>query len=260
MKLLLSGLILFIALSACSSNWRESTEIEVLFRDAEATGTFVLLDASTGKLSGYNHSRAETRFVPASTFKIPNSLIGLSVGAVESVDEVLPFGGQPQIIKAWEQDMGLREAITISNVPVYQELARRIGLGPMRENLVRLDFGNNDTGTSVDTFWLEGPLEISAIEQARFLSRLAQSQLPISTEVQSAVREIVLLEQGEGWTLYGKTGWENAPEPGVGWWVGWVEKEDGLFTFAMNLDIQQASDAGKRIELGMASLKALGVL
>ncbi|QOC22565.1 MULTISPECIES: class D beta-lactamase [Gammaproteobacteria] len=260
MKPLLAALIFSIGLSGCSSSWKESTEIEGLFRDAEVTGTFVLLDAATGSFSGYNQSRAKTRFVPASTFKIPNSLIGLSVGAVESVDEVLPYGGQPQVIKAWEKDMGLREAITASNVPVYQELARRIGTESMRKNLASLDFGNNDIGASVDRFWLDGPLEISAIEQTEFLLRLARNQLPISAKLQSAVREIVLLEQGEGWKLYGKTGWENAPEPGIGWWVGWVEKEDSLFTFAMNMDIHQPSDAGKRVQLGMASLKALGVL
>ncbi|MDQ2070655.1 class D beta-lactamase [Natronospira bacteriovora] len=260
MKKLLVALIFSIGLSACASGWKESAEIEGLFRDAEATGTFVLLDAGTGKLTGYNRSRAKTRFVPASTFKIPNSLIGLSAGAVKSVDEVLPYGGQTQVIKAWEMDMGLREAITMSNVPVYQELARRIGVDSMRDNLANLNFGNNDIGARVDRFWLDGPLQISAIEQASFLSRLARNQLPVSAEVQSAVREIVLLEQGEGWRLYGKTGWENAPEPGVGWWVGWVEKEDNLFPFAMNMDIHQASDAGKRVELGMASLKALGVL
>ena len=260
MKPLLAAVIFSIGLSGCSSSWKKSTEIEGLFRDAEVTGTFVLLDAATDSFSGYNQSRAKTRFVPASTFKIPNSLIGLSVGAVESVDEVLPYGGQPQVIKAWEKDMGLREAIIASNVPVYQELARRIGTESMRKNLASLDFGNNDIGASVDRFWLDGPLEISAIEQTEFLLRLARNQLPISAELQSAVREIVLLEQGEGWKLYGKTGWENAPEPGIGWWVGWVEKENSLFTFAMNMDIHQPSDAGKRVQLGMASLKALGVL
>jgi beta-lactamase class D len=53
-------------------------------------GTFVLLDGRSGELRGYNRSRAEQRFSPASTFKIANALIGLSVGAVPSVDAVIP--------------------------------------------------------------------------------------------------------------------------------------------------------------------------
>ncbi len=260
MKKMLVALLFCAVFSGCSSGWRESKEVEQLFLDAEMTGTFVLLDADTGIITGFNQPRANTRFVPASTFKIPNSLIGLSVGAVESVDELLPYGGQSQIFEAWEKDMGLREAITVSNVPVYQALARRIGIESMRKHVGDLDFGNNDIGNSIDRFWLDGPLEVSAIEQSRFLLRLARNQLPVSTDIQSAVREIVLLERGEGWALYGKSGWENAPGPGVGWWVGWVEKDDSLFAFAMNMDIREASDSGKRVQLGMASLKALGVL
>ena len=70
--------------------------------------------------------------------KVANSLIGLSTGAVRSADEVLPYGGKPQRFKAWEHDMSLRDAIKASNVPVYQELARRIGLERMRANVSRL--------------------------------------------------------------------------------------------------------------------------
>ena len=73
--------------------------------------------------------------------------------------------------------MSLHDAIRISNVPVYQELARRIGLDRMSENLALLDYGNEDTGTIVDMFWLQGPLKISALEQAKFLARLAQERL-----------------------------------------------------------------------------------
>ena len=58
---------------------------------------------------------------------------------MKSVDEVLPYGGKPQPRKEWERDMGLREAIKMSNVPIYQELARRIGIVRMREGKLRLD-------------------------------------------------------------------------------------------------------------------------
>jgi beta-lactamase class D len=224
------------------------------------TGTFVLYDVDAGRFVGHNQARSKVRFIPASTFKIPNSLIGLAVEAVEGVDEILPYGGKPQSFAVWEKDMGLREAITLSNVPIYQELARRIGLERMRENVSKLGYGNGRIGATVDTFWLEGPLKISAIEQARFLARLAQGQLPLPADVQASVREIVLLEQGDNWRLYGKTGWENAPNSGIGWWVGWVKKDDHVYAFALNIDIQKATDAGKRIEIGKARLAALGVL
>lgn len=252
-------LALFI-LQGCSSHWTDSPEVGLLFTSAGVTGTFVLYDVQSGRLVGHNQARAKTRFVPASTFKIPNSLIGLSVDAVMSVDDVLPYGGQSQPFAVWEKDMALREAIPLSNVPIYQELARRIGLERMREYVSKLDYGNADIGMTVDDFWLKGPLKISAVEQAQFLAKLALSRLPISEDVQDKVREIVLLERGENWELYGKTGWENVPEPGIGWWVGWVQKDGRVYAFALNIDIQHASDAGQRVALGKASLEALGVL
>lgn len=259
MKLLLTLLLTFFALQGYATSWEENPEIGELFKSAGVTGTFVLYDVNAGRLVGHNQNRSNVRFIPASTFKIPNSLIGLATGAVKSVDEVLPYGGKPQPYDTWEKDMGLREAIPLSNVPIYKELARRIGLERMREYVSKLGYGNEDIGETVDTFWLKGPLKISAVEQARFLARLAQGKLPIPENVQQSVREIVLLEQGENWQLYGKTGWQNAPDPGVGWWVGWVLKDNRVYSFALNIDIQQEVDAGKRIELGKASLKALGV-
>lgn len=247
--------------SAAFAGWEESAKASEIFRKAKVNGTFVLYDAKADSYIGHNKPRAEKRYVPASTFKIPNSLIGLSVGAVKSVDEVIPYKSNvPPLSKAWEKDMGLREAIAMSNVPIYQELARRIGLDRMRENVSKMKYGNKEIGDSVDTFWLKGPLEISAIEQTHFLARLAQDELPFPKAFQQSVREIVLLDQGENWKLYGKTGWQNAPGRGVGWWVGWVRKGDCLYTFALNMDIRKASDAGKRIELGKECLKALGIL
>lgn len=259
MNKLTGFLLASLCLQAHAAEWTESPEVAALFTSAGVTGTFVVCDIDADRYLGYNRSRAETRFVPASTFKIANTMIGLSVGAVENVDEVLPYGGAPQPFRSWERDMSLREAIALSNATIYQVLARRIGLERMRKNVTELQYGNSDIGTRVDTFWLEGPLAISAVEQSRFLARLVAGDLPFPQHVQRITREIVRLEQGTDWTLYGKTGWMNAPGSGVGWWVGWIEKDERIYTFALNIDILKSSDAGKRIELGKASLEAVGV-
>ena len=262
----LFGMKIFFAISvilwtgqALALDVGQSPELDRLFKNAGVTGTFVFYDVSADRLVVHNLPRAEKRFIPASTFKIPNSLIGLSTGTVENVDEVLPYGGKPQPFKSWEQDMGLRDAIKISNVPVYQELARRIRLERMRENLAAIPYGNTETGTVVDTFWLKGPLQISAIEQAKFLARLAQGTLPFPLDVQRSVREIVQLEQRDDRILYGKTGWTTAPDPDIGWWVGWVTSGEFVYSFAINIDMINTGDVAKRVELGKACLKELGV-
>ena len=260
MKHLIKIIIFLISFQANAADWKENNAIGKLFKNSDVNGTFVVFDVTENQFIGYDKARADQRFIPASTFKIPNTLIGLSVGAVKSVDEVLPYGGQPQPFKTWEKDMGLREAIVLSNVAIYQELARRIGLEKMQESVSKLEYGNKNIGTSVDTFWLLGPLKISAVEQTQFLARLANDALPFPREHQEKAREIILMEQSANGMLYGKTGWENAPNPGVGWWVGWVQKNNRIYAFALNMDIRNTSDASKRVELGKESLKLLGIL
>lgn len=268
-----------ISASAAEPVWREAPELREVFERAGVDGTFVLFDLEAETFVGWNEARARTRYLPASTFKVANTLIGLTTGTVESVDEVLPYGGRPQRLEIWEQDMPLRDAIRVSNVPVYQELARRIGPERMRAELERLGYGNAEIGERVDMFWLVGPLEISAVEQVRFLADLALGNLPASEEAQAATREILEIESGAhddgaSWTLFAKTGWANAPDPDVGWWVGWVELSSApegsddavgegptrILPFAVNLDMPENGDAKKRTEIGKACLRILGVL
>ncbi|MBS7662671.1 class D beta-lactamase [Pseudomonas lalucatii] len=260
MQRMLCGVLLVLVGHAQALDWQDSPAVSRAFAQAGATGTFVLHEVGSDRLQGHNRRRAATRYSPASTFKIANSLIGLATGAVASVDEVFPYDGQPQFLKSWERDMGLREAIRVSNLSAYQMLARRIGLPRMRRQVAALVYGNGEVGTAVDRFWLDGPLAISAVEQAEFLARLSQDRLPLAPAIQAKVREISLLEQGPGWRLYGKTGWATSVEPAIGWWVGWLEQDGKGYSFALNMDIHGPAELPRRMALGKASLRALGLL
>jgi beta-lactamase class D len=253
---ILAVALMFVCAPAQALDWAESPAVSRIFSDAGVAGTFVLYDPSRGTYTGHDRRRAKRRYIPASTFKVPNTLIGLSVGAVSGVDEVLPYGGKPQPFKAWEKDMSLREAIKASNVPVYQELARRTGLERMRKGVRGLRYGNGRIGKTVDEFWLRGPLKVSAAEQAEFLCRLAQGLLPFPEEAQERTREISLFEPG----LWAKTGWVQATEPQIGWWVGWVKREGKPYCFALNVDMAGPETAAKRVNVGKAALGALGFL
>lgn len=236
-------------------------KIEEIFSKADTNATFVLYDMQKEKLIIHNQARAQKRYTPASTFKIANSLIGLETKTVKSVDEPLPYiGPENPFIASWKEDMGLRKAITISNVPIYQELARRIGFERMKHYLKSFEYGNADTGEIIDRFWLDGPLDISTLEQVEFLKKLAEEQLPVSKEAQKDVKQILLLESADDYKLYGKTGWQNAPGNGIGWFVGWIENSHGSYVFALNMDMTGANDAPKRISLTKDCLFALGLL
>lgn len=230
------------------------------FKKADATGAFVLRDPKTGAIKAWNPERAAKRYIPASTFKIANSLIGLETAAVKDVEEVLPYGGKPQPFKDWEKDLPLREAIKVSSVPVYRELARRIGMERMAKSVASLGYGNMKTGAVVDRFWLDGPLEISALEQIDFLQRLLDGKLPLKPETMKTVREIVSTEAADGAVIHYKTGWCTATNPQIGWIVGWVEKDGANSPFALNIDMADIKDAPKRMVILKACLKSEGML
>ena len=234
-------------------------DLLTVFNEFGVTGTFVLFEPGTNRTIAINAERAATRFITASTFKIPNSLIALETGVIRDENELIPYGGQPQPFKQWEKDMGIREAIAVSNVPIYQELARRIGLERYHHWLKALDYGNQQTGTVVDRFWLDGPIAISAIEQARFVARLGSKILPLSRRTQDIVGDIMKLEAEDGASLYGKTGWLMSASPNLGWWVGWVDRDSKITSFALNIDMPGRQDAAKRIPLAKALLGKLGV-
>lgn len=228
-----------------------------------AVGTFACLDLKTDRLSLANPSRAAQRMIPASTFKIANSLIALETGRVSGPDELFRWDGKPKAFKSWEQDLTLRQAVTASSVPVFQEVARRVGLARYEQWLEKLEYGNVSIGDNVEQFWLDGPLKISAIEQTSFLAALALQQLPMSKKSQQAVREILRIETRDRRTLFAKTGWCQATTPDLGWWVGWVERADAdgqvIHTFALNIDLNGVDDLPKRVAIGRASLAALGI-
>ncbi|NRQ31913.1 class D beta-lactamase [Nonomuraea sp. NN258] len=235
-------------------------DLRAVFDAAGVRGTFALLDVSAGKTTVVDRRRAETPMVPASSFKVPHALIALETGVVKSPDEVIPWDGTPQPFPDWEKDMSMREAVRVSNAAAFQVIARRVGLKRERQWLHRLGYGNRQTGTAVDRFWLDGPLKISAVQQTRFMQRLAALRLPATREHQRTVRDLILQERKDGYALYAKSGWQNAPDPGTGWWTGWVERGGRVHAFALNIDIAEDGDAAKRATLARELLRRLNVL
>lgn len=241
--------------------WQAKTrdDLRSVFEAAGTPGTFALYDVDGGIITFVDQGRAERPYIPASTFKIPHSLIALESGTVTDELQKIPYRGQPTDPKEWQRDMSMREAIKVSNVPIYQEIARRVGLEKEREWLNTLGYGNADPGGTVDRFWLDGPLRISARDQAIWLRRLARHELPASVDHQKLVRDIIQVERSGDRTLFGKTGTVAGATPQTGWWVGWVERGSKLYCFALNIDMKGAEDSSKRLEIGRTLLDRLEV-
>ncbi len=134
--------------------------IQQQFNNAQTTGVFVSYNGKQFQHYGNDLSRAKTQYVPASTFKMLNAMIGLDQHKATTT-EVFKWDGQKRSYTMWEKDMTLAEGMKLSAVPVYQELARRIGLPLMAEQVKKAQFGNAEIGPQVDNFWLVGPLKIT---------------------------------------------------------------------------------------------------
>jgi len=238
----------------------ERSEWADAFTSRGTVGTLVERDLSTGRTVVVNRPGAETRYRPASTFKIPNALIALDAGLVSGPDEVFRWNGERRAFSVWEKDMTLKEAMRLSAVPVFQEIARRVGLERMRGRVADLNYGNREIGGGVDRFWLDGPLEITAFEQADFLERLVARRLPVSEAAVVTTRELIRKSDGPR-ALFAKTG--TATTNGraeLGWLVGWVEGPEGVHVFALNHDLNGKMESETREAIVRDLLGRLGVL
>jgi len=234
------------------------------FTDAGTTGTFALFDPSDGgRIVVTDRERAEVAFLPASTFKIPNALIALDTGVVADADSTMfPWDGVKRPIEAWNKDHTLRSAILVSAVPVYQEIARRIGQERMQKYVDLFDYGNRDIGGGIDQFWLTGSLRIDPVEQIDFTDRLRRRALPISKRSQDLVCDILSVTKVGDSIIRAKSGLLGAErgEPSLGWMVGWAEKGEAHTVFALNMDCKEPRLVAERMPLTQACLTEIGAI
>lgn len=230
------------------------------FRDLEIDGSIVIYDLKRDRTYQHNPARNATPFLPASTFKIPNSLIALETGAIANELSILTWDGVERSIPTWNRDLNLQTAIQISAVWFYQVLARRVGHGPMQQWIDKIGYGNQNIGDpkDIDTFWLTGDLRITPQEQIQFLRRLHRNDLPFSGDAIATVKDILIVEQTPNYTIRAKTGWALAAQ--VGWYVGYIEQDDNTYFFATNIVMRDQSDLKHREEVTRRSLKSLQLL
>ena len=137
-----------------------------------------MYDLKNNRYTRYAPEQGAERLLPASTFKILASLIGLETGVIPDENYVIKWDGTRYPIPSWNQDHTLKTAIQNSVVWYYQELARRVGREKMQYWVDVVNYGNKDISGEIDNFWLVGGLRISANEQVEILKRQYQEDLP----------------------------------------------------------------------------------
>ena len=238
----------------------EQQDIKKLFKGHK--GSFVLYDKQNKKYFRYNEARCIERFLPASTFKIANSLIALETGVAADENFVIKWDGKKRWNADWNHDHNLASAIKYSVVPYYQELARRIGNEQYKKWLDAISYGNQVIGENIDSFWLDNSLKISADEQIIFMKRFYDYRLPFSKGNVDIVKKILPEEKYKHSILKYKTG-TGTKEDGVflGWLVGYVEKEENVYFYAFNIESKTFDEIRKLRDTTLRRiLKSLKVL
>lgn len=237
---------------------RQNSDFERHFQELNIEGSILIYDLNNNQTHQYNAARNATAFTPASTFKILSSLIALETSAIPNEISVLTWDGVERSVPAWNRDLNMREAFKISAVWFYQVLVRRVGYEQMQQWLTQIGYGNQAIGSEadVDKFWLGGELQITPQEQIQFLQRFYSNDLPFSQRTIAIVKDIMIVEQTPDYTIRAKTGLASR----VGWYVGYLERNENVYFFATNIDIHNEADWRNRIELTRRCLEDLSLL
>ncbi len=245
------------------SNKVVKKEFQAMLDSAGVKGS-ILINSGNNYYSN-DFGWAKTGRLPASTFKIPNSIIALELGVMESDSTIIPWDGQAKFMKSWEQDLSFRNAFHASCVPCYQEIARKIGVEQMKKFTSGFNFGKMDfDSTNLDMFWLEGASRINQFEQISFLKRFNEQELSITKRTHTIMSRLMIIEETENYTLRGKTGWSVQNGEDNCWFVGYIETKNESYYFATNIEPGEQSDMNRvyriRKEVTMKALKTLGLI
>ena len=242
-KWLVSACFITIIINACTpNNVTEDSSLKKYFDENSVSGTFGLFDNGKGSFTIYDVTRfSDSAYLPASTFKIVNSLIGIELGTVKDSSTVFQWDSTHRQRDVCHRAMSMNEAFRLSCPPWYQQLAIRITKDSMQHWLDTLGYaqryGKFVIGNNLDTFWLDNSAKITADEQLGLVKRLYFDQLPFEKRTQRIVREMMLQESNANFKLSYKTGW-GTTEKGhaLGWIIGWIEENNHPYFFVLQLE------------------------
>ena len=271
--------IIWIAISSCSENKKDNAnkkeinngkqvvnlEFQSILDSAKLEGSILVYDFQKDIYYSNNFKWANIGRLPASTFKIPNSIVALESGIVGNDSTLFKWDGKTRYLKIWEQDLIFKDAFRLSCVPCYQEIARKVGEKRMNQYLTQLDYGNMKVdSTSIDNFWLKGDSRISQFQQIDFLKQFLKSKLPISERTERIMKKIMIIEGNKNYTLSGKTGWSIRNGNNNGWFVGYVNTKNRIYFFATNVEPKEQFNMKffpkARKEITYKALKQLEIL
>lgn len=232
------------------------------FDEYGVEGCFVLYDQSNDFFICYNPERCDSGYLPASTFKIPNSVIALEEKVIADTSQVFRWDGREWSNKEWNRDQTLRSAMRHSCIWVYFHIAEKVGTEKYVQYLNAFNYGNRNPGGPPTRFWLVGDLRISAFQQLEFLRKFYHNELKVSKESIDIVKDIIILEKADDYIISGKTGGtEISDNEYIMWLVGYLELDTDVYFYALNFATDDYSETrNARLDINRSILKQIRLL
>ncbi|MCM1047428.1 MAG: BlaR1 family beta-lactam sensor/signal transducer [Clostridiales bacterium] len=223
-------------------------------------GSFVLYSQNDNTWQIYNIDRATLRTSPNSTYKIYDALFGLEEGIINPNDSFMAWDGTEYPFEIWNTDHNLYSAMEFSVNWYFQEIDKKLGASAIKRYINKIGYGNETIGSDISSYWLQGALKISPVEQVELLTDFYNNRFQFAIENINAVKESICLLSSEGNNFYGKTGTGNINGQDVnGWFIGFIESEGNTYFFATNIQNDANASGSNAAEITKSILSELNV-
>ncbi len=169
-------------------------------------GSFVLYDLNGDTWKVYDMEQATLRTAPNSTYKIYDALFGLEEDVIAPDDSFMAWDGTNHPFEAWNGNQDLLSAMQSSVNWYFEEIDMKIGSSAIQDYIRKIGYGNEIVNANLSTYWMQGALKISPVEQVELLTSLHNNRFDFAPENINAVKNSICLFSSEDKNFYGKTG------------------------------------------------------
>lgn len=224
-------------------------------------GSFVLYDSKGDTWSIYDIDHAALRTAPNSTYKIYDALFGLEEGIITPNASFMTWSGTNYPFEAWNANQDLYSAMESSVNWYFQEIDKQLGTSVLRNYMKEIGYGNQNINSDLSSYWMQGALKISPIEQVELLTRLYNNDFGFTPENVNTVKDSICIFSSDDRSFYGKTGTGRIDGQDVnGWFVGFVENEGNTYFFATNIQNDANATGSNAAEITKSILSELNIL
>jgi beta-lactamase class D len=68
-----------------------------------------------------------------------------------------------------------------------------------------------------------------------------EEKLPFSKQNMAILKNVMITEKTDNYSIRSKTGWTRVSGKDIGWWVGYVERKDNVYFFTTRIIKKQST-------------------